>query len=621
MNNNDKNLWNDNWNNYMDGLTGSAGQKEERVVTRDQSVTTEQGMPQQADQPVQPNGAAQPRQGVQAGQGAQQMGQAQMNQAGPQPSAASDYRVPEQGAPRKEPIWDMGEVIYPDDQEKQSSGKHNEKKEHRAKKEKGSGPSAGKVIGLSVAAALIFGIVGGGTMFGVQYAGGKIAERFASAAPSAGGKGSSDVEVEVLPEDEEQGAPAEKETPVTAEERGAEERTAVDTSLTMPQASGDTYTVSQIAEMCMPSVVSITNKGVYELQSWFGTFEQESEGAGSGIVIAKTDTELIIATNNHVVAGAKELSVCVGDSEDQVYAAYVKGTDAPNDLAVVAVNLQDIPAEVMEKISIAAMGDSDALKVGEDVVAIGNALGYGQSVTTGIVSALDREITIDDMTAKLIQTDAAINPGNSGGALFNMKGEVVGINSAKFASAEIEGMGYAIPISVAKPILSELESRQTRTVVDKERQGRLGINVITVSSESAQAYNLPLGVYVTGVEEDSAARRAGMKESDIIVKFDGITMQSADALVEELTKYEAGETVEVVVMRMSDGGYVEKTLKVTLQAPSDAQAAEDTEQNTGRRRQDEEEPAEEEDEPYNYGNDYHDWGSWFGGMPGFNFGW
>ena len=306
------------------------------------------------------------------------------------------------------------------------------------------------------------------------------------------------------------------------------------------------------------------------MQSWFGTLEQESEGAGSGIVIAKNDTELLIATNNHVVQGAKELSICIGDDENQVYTAYVKGTDVANDLAVVGVDLSEIPADVMEKIAIAAMGDSDSLQVGEDVVAIGNALGVGQSVTSGVVSALDREVTIDNMTANLIQTDAAINPGNSGGALFNMKGEVIGINSAKFASEEVEGMGYAIPISVAKPILAELESRQVRSIVEEEKQGRLGISVITVDSESAKAYHLPLGIYVTGVDKDSAADKAGMKESDIIVKFDGITMQSANNLVDQLQYYEAGEEVDVVIMRMAAGGYEEKTIHVTLQKNTSA---------------------------------------------------
>lgn len=327
---------------------------------------------------------------------------------------------------------------------------------------------------------------------------------------------------------------------------------------------GTYNTVAEVAKQCKPSVVAITCTSIEEVQSFWGTQSYETEGAGSGIIVAQNDTELLIATNNHVVSGAESLSVCFNDDKEQVYEAVVKGTDPNNDLAVVAINLEDISDETMQSIKIATLGDSDTLTVGEQIVAIGNALGYGQSVTSGIVSALDREVTIDNITASLIQVDAAINPGNSGGALFNMNGELVGINSAKYASEEVEGMGYAIPITKARDILDELMTRQTRTKVDEDKRGYLGISCVDVSSDASQMYDLPSGVYVKEVGKGGAAEKAGIQAGDIITKFDGLTVSDKESLVSNMEYYASGETVEVVLQRSSEGGYKEMTVEVTL---------------------------------------------------------
>lgn len=325
------------------------------------------------------------------------------------------------------------------------------------------------------------------------------------------------------------------------------------------------YSVAEIAQSCMPSIVSITNKGVEEVRSMFGTRQYESTSAGSGIIIGQNDEELLIATNNHVVANATEISVCFGDDEDKVVEAKVKGTDADNDLGIIAVDLDDLTDEIKSSISIAKIGNSSDVKVGDQVVAIGNALGYGQSVTTGIVSAMDREVTIEGMTAKLIQTDAAINPGNSGGALLNMKGELIGINSSKFASSVVEGMGYAIPIDTAEPILEELMNRETRDLVATEEQGYLGISCQNVSSDISEMYNIPQGVYVLELQKDGAAEKAGLVKGDIITKFDGMSISDYDDLKSSLQYYKAGETVELVIQRAKEaGGYEEKILQVTL---------------------------------------------------------
>ena len=330
--------------------------------------------------------------------------------------------------------------------------------------------------------------------------------------------------------------------------------------------------VTTIAENCMPSVVSITNKGVQEIRSWFGTYQQETSGSGSGIIIGENNTELLIVTNYHVVADSTELSVYFSfdekEEEQNVVSAKIKGYDSQKDLAVISVKLSDIPAETKGKISIATVGNSSQLKVGEQVVAIGNALGYGQSVTTGIVSALDREVSVsgnngETITNKLIQTDAAINPGNSGGALINMRGEVIGINSVKLASQEVEGMGYAIPITAVEEIIGDLMNKETREKVSAEKAGYLGIECLGVTSDVAQMYDLPMGVYVKNVVEGSAAEKAGIKAGDVIIKLDGSTIASDDELIEALGYYEAGETVEIVI-KTRESGYQEQTFEVTL---------------------------------------------------------
>lgn len=329
-------------------------------------------------------------------------------------------------------------------------------------------------------------------------------------------------------------------------------------------SSGDTYTVAQIAEQCKSSVVAITNQSVQEVQTMFGTMQQQSTGSGSGVIIGKNDTELLIATNNHVVSGAESLTVCFNDDKDAVFDAKIKGTDADNDLAVIAIKLSDISEDVLNSISVATLGDSTQMEVGDQVVAIGNALGFGQSVTSGVISALDREVTIDDTTATLMQTDAAINPGNSGGALFNMKGEVISINSAKYASDQVEGMGFAIPMAKAQGIIENLMNQETRDKLTSD-YGFLNITGQDVSSDVAEMYGIPEGVYVSGTTDGGAAANAGIQKGDIITKLGNTTITSISQLKEELQYYKAGETVEITLQRNTDNkGYQEQTVKVTL---------------------------------------------------------
>ncbi len=332
------------------------------------------------------------------------------------------------------------------------------------------------------------------------------------------------------------------------------------------------YTVAQIAEQCGSSVVAITNRSVQDVMTMFGYFEQESEGSGSGVIVGMDDDELLIVTNYHVVEGADELTVCFNDSEEAIYSAQIKGTDENNDLAVVAIPISDIDQEDLAMISIATIGDSDSMKIGDNVVAIGNALGLGQSVTSGIISAVDREVIIDNYSANLIQTDAAINPGNSGGALFNMDGELIGINSAKYASEDVEGMGFAIPTSTAQPIIEALMSQQTRTKLEAN-YGALNITGSDVSTEASQSYGMPQGVYVASVTEDGAAANAGIQTGDIITGLDGISLTSIDTLRDRLQYYAAGETVEVTLERNNGNGYEEMNVVVTLDNASDQDSA------------------------------------------------
>lgn len=351
-------------------------------------------------------------------------------------------------------------------------------------------------------------------------------------------------------------------------------------------------TVASVAQASMPSVVAITTVSVQEIPSFFGygSRQYKSAATGSGIIVGDNDEELLIATNNHVVDGASTLSVCfmgndvvnaetetenaddTGDLnlEDAV-SARIKGTDSDNDLAVIAVQKADIPEDTLSEIKIAQIGSSEDLVVGQQVVAIGNALGYGQSVTSGWISALNRTISTEDGTSSsgLIQTDAAINPGNSGGALLNMKGELIGINSAKYADSTVEGMGYAIPISRAKPILEELMNRQTREKVSNEEKGYLGVVLSNLTTEAIQMYDMPEGAFVRGVEEKSPAEKGGICKGDIIVKFDGQSVTSGDDLLKKLQYYKSGEKIEAVVARATDGEYQESTVEITLGSRSE----------------------------------------------------
>ena len=332
-------------------------------------------------------------------------------------------------------------------------------------------------------------------------------------------------------------------------------------SLTSTASVGNGMDVSTIAENVMPSVVAINISAIVEQQGMFGYTQQyEAEGSGSGIIIGENDSELLMVTNNHVVSDATTVNVTFADGES--YEAQVKSTDSDTDLAIVVVKLSDIKESTMNQIKIATIGDSDSLKVGEQVVAIGNALGYGQSVTTGIVSAKDR--TNSTNTTPLIQTDAAINPGNSGGALLNMKGEVIGINSSKYSDTTVEGMGYAIPITAVQDRLDDLMNRQTREKVDENEKGYLGISCATVSSDVSEAYGIPEGVLVTDVASKSAAEKAGIKANYVITKIDGQSISSAEELTEKLNYYAVGETVPITYEYLKDDAYVEKTVDVTL---------------------------------------------------------
>ena len=438
------------------------------------------------------------------------------------------------------------------------------------KRRKSSGRAArtAKKIGAITLSAVLFGGVAAGTFQGVNYLTGYTAEQTAQAEESAQsasvGSGSA-------------GSPAQNGS-ASAGSQTLQTATASD--------SGE-MSVADVADYVMPSIVSITNRSVQEVQNYFSMFgyygmqpqAQETESVGSGIIIGQNDSELLIATNNHVVEGADTLTVSFIDN--QAYEANLKGTDAENDLAVIAVPLTSISADTMAQIKPATLGSSDDLRVGEQVVAIGNALGYGQSVTTGIVSATNRTLTETSSdgrpvqsSASYIQTDAAINPGNSGGALVNMKGEVVGINSAKLASTEVEGMGYAIPVSRASSIISTLMNESTLTKVAENERGTLGITATTVPASVTEAYGIPTGVYVSEVTEGSGAQAAGLRRGDVITALDGRSVTDVSQLQELLQYYKAGQTVNLTVQSITDNAYAEKTVSLTLsgQADSDASA-------------------------------------------------
>ena len=381
-----------------------------------------------------------------------------------------------------------------------------------------------KKVALVVGAAVLFGAVGGVTMQGTSYLTGKLL--------------------------------------------GHNTKSTVGTTKTVSNAKLTTSTstvtsdVSDIVENTLPSIVSITNMSVQEVQNFFGGIsQQESESAGSGIIISQNDSELLVVTNNHVVEGSDTLTVTFNDGNS--VEAQIKGTDSARDLAVVAVPLDKISDDTMNAIKVATLGASDSLKVGEPAIAIGNALGYGQSVTTGIVSATGR--TIDGFDGEYIQTDAAINPGNSGGALLNANGEVIGINSAKINSSAVEGMGFAIPISDASDVIQNLMNKETRSKVSDEERGYLGIKGYDVSEEGAQMYNMPTGVYVKEVMSGGGAEKAGLTKGSIITGFEGSSISGMSSLQEQLQYYKAGEEVTLTVqIPDKNGEYTEKDIKVTL---------------------------------------------------------
>ena len=383
--------------------------------------------------------------------------------------------------------------------------------------------------------------------------------------------------------------------------------------------------VSEIVSEALPSIVSITTKSVQEVQNYFGMYgmygyapqqqEQEVEGSGSGIIVGKNDDELLIATNYHVVEGADTLSVAFTDGN--AVEASVKGFDEERDLAVVSVSLDDVEDDTMDAISIANIGSSDDLKVGEQVVAIGNALGYGQSVTTGIVSAKNRRMDSDNNTVtdgsddssdgvNLIQTDAAINPGNSGGALLNMEGEVVGINSAKLASTEVEGMGYAIAISDVTDILQNLMNETSRDKLDDSEHGVLGIEGSSVSSEAVQMYGIPAGVFVKKVTEGGAADKAGQKANSVITEFNGKAVSSIDQLSEYLSYYEPDEEVELTVQVPHGTSYKEETVKVTLDENTDADDSDDNDKDSKKSKKDSKKSSKDADEDVDEDTDSED---------------
>ena len=415
-----------------------------------------------------------------------------------------------------------------------------------------------KKAGMTIALAVIFGLVAAVVFQAANFA----ADRFLNT-------GKSSVQIK------------------TTDSVDLQETASDDSTADKVLSDSENGTVAAVAQASMPSVVAITTVSVQEIPSFFGysSRQYKSASTGSGIIVGDNDDELLIATNNHVVDGATTLSVCfIGDDvanaetetvnagdngdlnvEDAV-SAKIKGTDADNDLAVVAVKKSDIPEDTLNQIKIAQIGSSDDLAVGQQVVAIGNALGYGQSVTSGWISALNRTISTDDGTNStgLIQTDAAINPGNSGGALLNMKGELIGINSAKYADSAVEGMGYAIPISKAKPILEELMNRETREKVDSSKKGYLGVSLANLTTEAIEMYNMPTGAFVRNVEDDSPAQEAGICKGDIIVKFDGQKVSDGDDLLDKLQYYKSGEKIEAVIARATNGEYEENTIELTL---------------------------------------------------------
>ncbi len=399
------------------------------------------------------------------------------------------------------------------------------RKANKTKKEK----SFLKKLVSAVALALVFGLVAGGTI------------RFLN--PQLTGKPQQNLEE------------TEKET--EAETKPEVIKPVVDTS----EVEGE-YKITDIAKMILPATVAINCVTQQTTDSiWWGQQTKEYTSSGTGFIVGQNDTELLVVTNNHVVSGANQIVVSFIDEGEAP--ALIKGTDVNNDLAVIAVELSNITAETMKEIATVEMGDSEKVEVGEQVVAVGNALGYGQSVTVGYISALNRSVTIDGITSSLTQTDAAINPGNSGGALVNLQGQVIGINSAKYSDEQVEGIGYAIPINTAEPIIEKLMNKVTRVPV--ENSGYMGVSGQNITAQMQKAYGLPtLGVLVISVEEGSAAEKAGINRWDIISEFDENPITTMEKLKETLTYYEAGETVTMKIYTQEGQDYVEKEITITL---------------------------------------------------------
>lgn len=507
---NDKNNYQDNENGYGNSGETSAGRQSSEFDTgwlSNQSENPNMGGTRM-ESPRMENSGADNREESQAGSDSL-TGQSQ-NQCGYQSDSQSQNHYG----------YQCDNSYIPQDE-----GKHRKKKRN----------SMAAKAAVVTAAALLFGTVAGGTMFAVNTVGEFVKGRY---------------------EDEYMKEPVTVAQAETAPDSGS--------SKGVPVTSAIQTDVSSIVEKAMPSVVAINNTMLLRQQTWFGPSQTiEVPSSGSGIIVGQNDEELLIVTNNHVVEDSKELTVTFIDNEP--VAAAIKGTDSDSDLAVIAVQMKDIPAETMSKIKVATMGDSDALKVGQGVIAIGNALGYGQSVTVGYVSALNREVHAEDNTTRqLLQTDAAINPGNSGGALLNMKGEVIGINAAKYSSTEVEGMGYAIPVSQAQDIINELMNKKTRVAVDIAKQGYLGIQGQNIDETAAAMYGMPRGIYVYKITEDSAASRSTLRQKDIITKFDGQTVRTMEDLKEMLTYYEGGDTVNLTVQSLDNGEYMERTVEITL---------------------------------------------------------
>lgn len=450
-----------------------------------------------------------------------------------QENQSEDEVIQEQADLQKqEETAEMSEAETDAKEVKAESGEGSETKTGTEKKKKEM--TLQKKWGMVVAMALVFGLIAGGTMYGVNAA----ANRLYS------------------------------------------QNHISQTDTTEASTSESSSGVAQVADNAMPSVVTISTMSVEEMRSFFGGTQQyEVEGAGTGVIIGENDTELLIATNNHVVEGASSLSV--GFIDESTVSAEIKGTDAENDLAVISVKLSDISTDTMNQIKIASIGDSDELQLGEQVVAIGNALGYGQSVTSGYVSALNRDLSLTDESGNtinstgLIQTDAAINPGNSGGALLNMNGELIGINEAKSGTTSsgttVDNIGFAIPINKAQESLQNLMNQETREKVSEDQASYIGIQGASVSSDEQEKFSIPAGVVVASVVEDGPAAQAGIQEGDIITELDGRSVSSIEGLQDTLQYYAAGETVDIVVQRADNGSYQEQTLSITLGSAQDAE--------------------------------------------------